>query len=407
MKRGKNTIHAGFIPLLDGAPLIAACEIGFAAREGLDLVLTKETSWATIRDRLSVGHLDVAHCLAPMPIAANLGLNPIPNPMIVPLTLGCGGNTLTVSEPLWRELTDHGAKPNFDAMTGVRAMEQVVDTRRARGAARLVFGIVHPHSAHHYELAYWLSVGGIVTGRDVDLLVVPPSLMPAALARGRIDGFCAGEPWGSVAVAEARGRILTTKAQIWRSGPEKVLAVNLAYATGENDQLSALLRAVYRACVWCDDPENLGELSALLAQPAYLGQPADLIRQVLNRRLPAPDGGTLVVEGFLNFSQGASTFPWKSQALWLYAQMVRWQQTKFASEDLEIVRQTYRPDLYRASLAPLGIAIPSADSKIEGMRTPVRDKEAAHSAAYAADLFFDGRIFDPDAIAEYIAGLSR
>ena len=55
-------------------------EKGFAEAEGVDLSLVRETSWANIRDRLAVGHFDVAHMLAPMPIACNLGLTPLAAP---------------------------------------------------------------------------------------------------------------------------------------------------------------------------------------------------------------------------------------------------------------------------------------------------------------------------------------
>ncbi len=69
-----HRITAGFLPLLDSALLVVAREKGFAEHEGVDLVLVRENSWASIRDRLAVGHFNVAHMLAPMPIACNLGL---------------------------------------------------------------------------------------------------------------------------------------------------------------------------------------------------------------------------------------------------------------------------------------------------------------------------------------------
>ena len=77
-------------------------------------------------------------------------------------------------------------------------MKRVVLERLARGQPKLVLGIVHPHSAHHYQLAYWLAAAGVEPGRDVEFVVVAPPQMPAALAEGQVDGFCAGEPWGSV-----------------------------------------------------------------------------------------------------------------------------------------------------------------------------------------------------------------
>ncbi len=103
-----HQIVAGFMPLLDSAILVAAKEKGFAAAEGIDLVLVRETSWANIRDRMAVGHFQVAHVLAPMPIASNLGLTPLAVPTIAPMALGLGGNAVTVSNALWARMVDAG-----------------------------------------------------------------------------------------------------------------------------------------------------------------------------------------------------------------------------------------------------------------------------------------------------------
>src|SRR5204863_75217 len=71
MTKALVPVRAGFLPLVDAALLIIARERDFARDEGIDLHLIRETSWANIRDRISVGHFDVAHMLAPLPIAAN------------------------------------------------------------------------------------------------------------------------------------------------------------------------------------------------------------------------------------------------------------------------------------------------------------------------------------------------
>ena len=95
-----HEISAGFMPLLDSAILVVAKAKGFAEDEGVALKLARESSWANIRDRLAVGHFQVAHMLAPMPIAGNLGLTPLPSRTIAPMALGLGGNAVTVSNAL-------------------------------------------------------------------------------------------------------------------------------------------------------------------------------------------------------------------------------------------------------------------------------------------------------------------
>ena len=67
--RHQTQITLGFVPLLDASPLIVAHAKGFALKEGLDLRLLREMSWAALRDRISIGHIDAAHMPAPLPIA--------------------------------------------------------------------------------------------------------------------------------------------------------------------------------------------------------------------------------------------------------------------------------------------------------------------------------------------------
>src|SRR3954462_6761638 len=105
-----SVVVAGFIPLLDCAPLVVAAEKGFAVREGIELTLVRETSWANIRDRVVVGHFDAAHMLGPMAIASTLGIGHLQVPIIAPYSLGLGGNAITASTALWEQMTQFGAR---------------------------------------------------------------------------------------------------------------------------------------------------------------------------------------------------------------------------------------------------------------------------------------------------------
>ena len=110
-----------------------------------------------------------------------------------------------------------------------------------------------------------------------------------------------------------------------------------------------------------------------------------------------------VEDFFLPFAK-AATFPWKSHALWFYTQMVRWGQIGHTAANAAVARDTYRPDLYRAALKPLGVALPGANAKVEGAlnaATPVGS--AGASLVLGPDGFFDGEIFDPDRIDAYLA----
>ena len=395
-------ITIGFLPLLDSALLIAAREKGFAEAEGIDLVLVRENSWASVRDRLAVGHFAAAHMLAPMPIAFNLGLAPLATPTIAPMALGLGGNAVTVSGRLWAAMREVGASHDLDPAINGAALRQVIASRQ--GTEKLRFAVVHPHSGHNYELRYWLAACGIDPQRDTDIVIVPPPLMPDALAAGRIDGYCVGEPWNSASVFHGTGRIVTTKSKIWRSSPEKVLGVSAEWADANPESLGMLLRALYRAAQWCGEAANHAELAAILARPGYVGCDVEWLMPALSGQLLNGDGGVIAVDDFFVPLARAATFPWRSHALWFYSQMARWGQIEASKAGEHIARETYRPDLYRAALGPLGVALPGANAKVEGSlvkATPVGS--AGASLVLGPDGFFDGGVFDPDQIARYLS----
>ena len=384
---GSRAMVVGFIPLLDCAPLVVALEKGFAAAEGIHLTLVRESSWANIRDRVVVGHFDAAHMLGPMTIASTLGIGHLKMPTIAPMSLGLGGNAITVSNSLWDAMMRHGARADGDPGAQGAALQLAVRARERDKKPPLTFAMVYPFSAHNYELRYWLAACGVDPDHDVRLIVIPPPLLVDAMREGQVDGFCVGEPWNSLAVAVGAGSIVIPTTAIWRLSPEKVLGCRLEWAQRHPDTLAALIRALYQAAQWCEAPENHAELAAVLAQLKYVGAPISILRRGISNTLQLqPEALPASIPDFYLSARHAATFPWTSHALWFYSQMIRWGQARFSATDLAQVRATYRPDLYRLALSSLGVAMPALDSKIES----------------ASSGFFDERVFDPDAFEAYL-----
>jgi ABC-type nitrate/sulfonate/bicarbonate transport system substrate-binding protein len=153
-----KTVRAGFIPLIDCAVLLVSAEKGFAQAEGIDLQLSREASWSSIRDKLTIGHADCAHLLAGMAIASQLEIG---NPMvklIAPMSLGLNGNAITVSNELWARMAATGPldETSGPAEMGA-ALAAVIAEDRAVGRPPLHFGMVYPYSGHNYELRYWMA----------------------------------------------------------------------------------------------------------------------------------------------------------------------------------------------------------------------------------------------------------
>jgi NitT/TauT family transport system ATP-binding protein len=296
---------------------------------------------------------------------------------VAPISLGLGGNAITVSLQLWHQMTEQGAVGGDFSVKQAEALKRVIVARERAHLEPLTLGMVYPFSCHNYELRYWLAAAGIDPDRDVRLAVIPPPFLADALRTGQIDGFCVGEPWSSVAVDAGIGAIVTPTSALWPLGPEKVLGCRAEWAERHPMQLARLLRALYRAATWIDDPANHAELARLLAQPNYVGTPEGLLHRALSGQLSLQPGAErTALADFYVPVRHAATFPWVSHALWFYTQMLKWGQVESRLEHLALVRATYRPDLYRAALQELNVELPEGDEKVER--------------------FFDGRVFDPN-----------
>jgi len=343
-------VIAGFIPLLDSAVLVAAAELGFAEQEGIGLKLVRETSWANIRDRIAVGHFDVAHMLAPMPIAASLNLTSLAVPMLAPMVMGLGGNAITVSMDLWLELAGHGADPAGEPRSTGAAVAAVMRSRASKGTANLRFGVVHPFSGHAYELRYWLAAAGLDLDRDVELSVLPPQLMADALAAGQLDGYCVGEPWNTAAILDGTGRMVTYKQAIWPDSPEKVLGVTRHWAQANPQILESLLRSMAKAAEWCARKDNAEALTGLLSKPEYLGCPVSLCLPALTGNIHFSVSEHHSIDDFLSFSGGLRAAPVPEHGRWFFEQMCRWGQATASQSAMNMAAEVFSPDVYLKAL---------------------------------------------------------
>lgn len=276
-------VSLGFMPLTDCAPLIVAHQEGYFAAEGLDVSLSREVSWANIRDKVLVGALDGAQMIAPMPLAMSLGVGAPVTPMATPLTLSMQGNTITLSQSLLEALGPEAAVER--PLSAARLKALLPDLTAARGRP-LTFAAVFGISTHMLQLRDWLAAGGIDPDSELRVIVVPPSQTVAQIEAGNLDGFCAGEPWGSWASARGVGQPVALCSDITPGMPEKVFAVRADFASRAPATVSALIRALVKAGAWCDAPQNRGPLARRLAAPDLLDLPEAVIAASLTAEPP-------------------------------------------------------------------------------------------------------------------------
>lgn len=399
-----ETFRIGFLPLVDAALPILAHELGFAAREGVAIELVRDMTWATVRDRLLYGHTDAAHMIAPLAIATALGRDRPAVPMAVPFVLGLNGNAVTFSIQLAREV-GLGDALGDPAVIGA-ALRRVAAAHKAAGKL-LRFGVVHRYSSHNYMLRYWLAGVGIRPDSDVEIVVTSPPFAADALAAGEVDGICVGEPWNSIAVDRGVGQIALATAQIWRRGVEKILAMREAVAGERRDAVEALLRALHAAAAHFVEPGTAEDCATILARAEYLNAPRDaVLRAITDRIRIIPGGDPIHYPDFMFQHREAANFPWRSQAAWLYSQMLRWDGTAYSAADAATAAAVFRPDIYRAALAGSGAPLPGASSKLEGgIDAPLGAGSTQGRLMLGSDRFFDGRAFDPDDIQGYLSDL--
>lgn len=348
----RDPVRLGFMPLLDAAIPIVAARQGFAGKHGIELELVRETSWANVRDRLAIGHFDAAHLLAPLPIASALGLLPFSAPLIAPMTLGQGGNAITLASQVWEEMLAADPQLIVDdpASTG-NALAHAIRRRRDVNSVPLQFAVVHPYSSHNYELRYWLAAAGIDPDRDVSIAMLPPPYMSDALEAGHIDGFCVGEPWNSVSVLSGAGRIIQTKRSIWPTSPDKVLALRADWAADAPDWTHRLLLAMLEASAFCADPQNHAALIDILSAPDALDVAAEALRPALSGLLTMADG-VHAIPDIIDLSPRA-TRPDASAFRWYQDQMIRWRQAPGAAAQLDLT-DLLKPQLRAVAMQSLG-----------------------------------------------------
>lgn len=386
-------LRLGFIALNDCAPLAVAREKGFFDAEGLAVDLSREVSWANIRDKVTMGALDGAHMLAPLPLAVNLGVCGEPSRLIAPMSLNQNGSAVTISVALAAQMREMAPEAMAARPRRASALAKVIEARRARGEPPLRFAVVFPFSAHNYQLRYWLAEAGVDPDRDVRIVVTPPARMSERLALGDIDGFCVSQPWNALSEASGVGEVLIEACEFWGASPDKVFGVTQAWAERRPEELGAVLRALIKAAAWADEDSNRAELASILAHPIYVDAPEEAVLAGL--------GG----DKDLRFSRGLASFPWRSHAVWFLSQMRRWGQIGPATDLNAAAEAAYRPDLFRAAAAAVGAAYPLVDEKVEGLHgRPWILDEATDPIPMGSDLFFDGRTFDAAQPDRYVAG---
>jgi nitrate/nitrite transport system substrate-binding protein len=337
------TMRFGIIALTDCAPIVMAHELGHFRKFGITSVVSKEASWAVIRDKLSLGENQATHMLIGMPFASTMGLAGSPvKPMVVPWLLNRNGQAITLNNKL--------------KQAGVRepkALKPLSDKARASGEP-MTFAMTFPPGTHAMWMRYWLASGGIHPDKDVSLITIPPAQMVANMKVDKMDGFCVGEPWNNRAIADGIGFTATTTQKMWKDHPEKVCAFTEEFAAKNPRTVKAVLKALHLASEHLDKMENRAAAAEVISRPAYINCPPEIILERLMGKYNYGDGRVEQDPNYMIYSQRECNYPQPVYGTWWLTQFRRWGMVKGAPDYKGLVKKVMRPDLYLEAMKELG-----------------------------------------------------
>jgi ABC-type nitrate/sulfonate/bicarbonate transport system substrate-binding protein len=248
------------------------------------------------------------------------------------LVLSLQANIITVSQELWR--------------LGVRdahsLRQQMWQDRKKK---IYTFAVSCPLSAAYFFFSNWLRSPDAPPCVEMRIECIPPEQMFPLLKLGYLDGYCAGEPWGSVAVQAGVGACLQTSATLADRHPEKVLLVRKEFDATQPEIHEHLIAALLEAAFLCDQPENRDLLCQLLTQPQYVNAPIECLSPALIGPFEMQGHQTQSFGNLYRFYGTDVNEPSPAKAVWLADQLVG--SLSSPRRPPSAINHLFRPDVFR------------------------------------------------------------
>ena len=348
LKPAPEPIRLGFIPLTDCAPLVVAKELGLFQKYGVDVQLSKEASWANIRDKVLNGELEGAHCLFSMPISVYTGVGgKAGSEMKIAMVISNNGQGITLSK-------------DFCGMLGFKDIKKVAGAiNQIKQRKEVTFAMTFPGGTHDIWLRNWLAAAG-VNQKSVGIITIPPPQMVANMKVDNMEGFSVGEPWNGVAVAQGVGFTHIASQDIWKDHPEKAFVVNKEFAAGRKEDMKKVMKALIEAGRWLDNIGNRKKAAIWLSKPYYVNAPV----AVLEARLMGSNelGCDLGVQKYgadkMNFyNNGIVNTPQKGHVMWFLSQYVRFGYLKSTPDYRGIAEKLVLDDVFAEVAKEMNVPI--------------------------------------------------
>lgn len=275
-------VRIGYLPITDATPLLVAHNNGLFEAEGIKAerpVLLR--SWAQVIEAFISGQVNVIHLLSPMTVWARYG-SKVPAKVVA--WNHVGGSGLTVA-PGISEVKQLGGQSV--AIPFWYSIHNVVVQQLFRDHG--LTPVSKPTSAS-------------LAANEVNLVVLPPSDMPPALASKRIAGYIVAEPFNALAEDLKVGRVQRFTGDVWRNHACCVVFMHEHDLNNRPEWSQKVVNAIVKAQLWTR--EHRAEAAALLSKAGpnrYTPHTPQVLSQVL---APAADArAAYIASGAIQHAQ--------------------------------------------------------------------------------------------------------
>lgn len=319
IKLEKKSIDIAYMPITCSTPLLYAHHRGLFSKRGLEVNLKKTSSWTGIKDLIAIDKVDIAHMLAPMPLASNLGIDGIKSNLKLMAMQHVNGQALTLSMK----------HVNVKFLTDLKGF---------------TIGVPYKFSMNYYLLCYLLADCGINPQKDVKIIEIPPQLMSYYIRDGLADGVFAPEPYNQIIVYEKLGFIHTLSKDIWNGHPCCGFVTSHSFIESHPNTYKAFLDALVEAerdLHIADGDEKLHIAEEILAEGYFNEYNPVPVAQALVGDFPNGLGEFLEVPNRIDFIPTLDPHYGK----WIMSQMQRWSQLNNKVDYEAVVDSTFGKDV--------------------------------------------------------------
>ena len=258
-----GVVRVGYLPITDASALLVAYANGYFEEQGLEAERpTLIRSWPALVEAFASHTFNVVHLLKPIPLWMRYN-NGVP----VKIAAWCHTN---------------GSAVVIGGHTKINSFADCGGSQIAVPFWYSMHNVVLQMALRQANLKPVIkNQGEALAADEVNLQVLPPPEMPAAMAARKIDGYIVAEPFNALGEIKAGGRVLRFTGDIWKNHPCCVLTMHEGDLTKRRDWSQKVVNAVVKGALYAS--ANKAEAARMLSRDGegFLPVPAKVVERAM------------------------------------------------------------------------------------------------------------------------------